>query len=300
MAPQPYILVVEDNEGDARLVQTIFQDVGEQATVDVRWVQTVSGALDVLDHEPGCTAVLLDLGLPDAQGLEGLAEIRAHAVDVPIVVLSGDDSDTRGLEAVIAGAQDYLVKGSFDAGLLKRALQYAAHRKRAELALVERALHDELTGLPKRSLLLDRLAVAIKRCAREGSVGALLFLDLDQFKHVNDSLGHAVGDAVLKTMSQRLTSAVRGCDTVARIGGDEFVVLLMPLAGMQDALSIAEKLLGALAKPMLANQQQLALSASIGVARFQDETESAEQLMARADLAMYRAKAAGKGRVRAL
>ena len=300
MATQHYILLVEDDPGDARLAQIFLEEVTDEAKPEVRWVQTAAAALDMLDTLPGCAGVLLDLGLPDTQGLQGLADIKAHAANVPIIVLSGDDNESLGLSAVIAGAQDYLVKGKFDGPLLKRAFQYASQRMRVEVALVERALHDELTGLPTRGLLQDRLTLAMKRCGRDGSQGAVLFVDLDGFKQINDRLGHAGGDAVLKAVSQRLTEAVRSSDTVARMGGDEFVVVLSPVAGTEDAIAVAHKLLVALREPLRIDRHDLTLSASIGVARFHGEVESAEHLIQRADAAMYVAKKAGRSTVSAL
>ena len=265
---QEYILLVEDNPGDAALTRAYLGEKSNAAIPNVRWVQTVEAALRTLESEPGCIGMLLDLGLPDSQGLEGLSAIKAHAPNVPIVVLSGNNSDETGLAAVIAGAQDYLVKGSFDAGLLGRALRYAVHRKKVELALIERLLHDELTGLPKRRLLLDRLEVAMHRCARDGSTGALQFIDLDRFKQINDLHGHLAGDKVLRVVSQRLTSGVRGSDTVARLGGDEFAVLLPNEARLLDALAIGEKLLKAVSAPMDVNGTSLEVSASLNISRY--------------------------------
>ena len=126
--------MVEDNPGDAHFAQSIFDEQASDDFPRLRWVQSVTAALQMLDTEPDCAVVLLDLGLPDAEGLAGLAAIKALVADVPIVVLSGNDSSDLGLSAVVAGAQDYLVKGSFDGGLLTRALRYAAQRKRVEVA----------------------------------------------------------------------------------------------------------------------------------------------------------------------
>ena len=300
MAGQPYILLVEDNLGDARFAQSLFDELANNQLPGLRWVQSVKDALQLLDTESGCVIVLLDLGLPDSHGLEGLAAIKARVADVPIVVLSGNDSDELGLSAVVAGAQDYLVKGSFDGGLLTRAIQYAAQRKRVEVALIARSLHDELTGLPRRALLSDRLDGALKRCARDKTRGAILFVDLDHFKQINDTHGHAVGDAVLRAVSAQLVSAVRGSDTVARLGGDEFVVLLPNIADALDALSVGEKLLAAITELTVVQEQTIVVSASIGVVCFSDESESADALLRRADAAMYAVKKNGRGGVGSL
>lgn len=300
MQQLPYVLLVEDNPGDARLTQALLEDGNESTPPRLRWVQSVEAAVQALETERGCAAVLLDLGLPDSQGMATLQAIRPYAQSCPIVVLTGDDSEAVGLSAVVDGAQDFLVKGSFDGGLLRRSLSFAAHRKRAEHALLQRALHDELTGLPKRELLLDRLKEALKRAERGNTEGALLFIDLDRFKQINDTHGHAAGDAVLVEVSRRLSAALRGSDTAARMGGDEFVVLLPTVAAPQDALAVGRKLLERLARPLLHNGNELPISASIGVAAFRGAEETAQALMARADAAMYAAKEAGRGAVRLL
>lgn len=296
MPASTYILLVEDNPGDARLTLDLLEERASQEG-SWHWVQTVEDAVQVLENGPGCEAVLLDLGLPDSQGLATLQAIRHYASDCPIVVLTGDDDETVGLTAVVDGAQDFLVKGSFDAGLLRRCLGFAVHRKRAERALLDRALHDELTGLPRRDLLLDRLQEAIKRAQRGRSEGALLFIDLDHFKQTNDRHGHAAGDAVLCAVAKRLRSTLRASDTAARMGGDEFVVLLPALHAAEDSLVVGHKLMAALTQPLAFGGQSLSIGASIGVAGFHDATQSAQELLSRADAAMYEAKAAGRGTV---
>lgn len=298
--PSAYILLVEDNPGDAKLTQALLDEAYGADPVNLpalRWVQSAEAAVAMLTEDPHCQAVLLDLGLPDNQGLEALhAMSRAHG-QLPIIVLTGNDSVPMGLDAITSGAQDFLVKGSFDAAMLKRSISFAAQRKRAEVALVERSLQDELTGLPRRMVLLDRLERAVHRAAREGTPGAVLFIDLDGFKQVNDRLGHTAGDAVLRTVATRLQRQVRGSDTVARLGGDEFVVLLPTITDAQDAVAVGHKLLSVIREPMAYEGTSIEVSASIGVACIETPGESAEQLMKRADAAMYAAKAAGKGRV---
>lgn len=293
---EPYILLVEDNPGDAGLVQAMFDDAPPGSLPELRWEQSVRAAAACLSHHPGCTAVLLDLALPDSQGLEAVAQLRDLAGEVPLVVLSGNDDEEVGLAAVVAGAQDYLVKGSFDASLLRRALQYASHRKQVEKELLKRAMHDHLTGLPTRALLLDRLRMALNSAARNGNGGALLFIDLDRFKQVNDEHGHAAGDAVLLAAAQRMQAAVRGSDTVSRVGGDEFIVLLTA-AGEDEggqAAAVAQKIRDTLCQPVSSHGQELVVGASIGVVEFKPGAESAEALIAKADAAMYEAKRAGR------
>jgi len=293
MADWPYVLLVEDNPGDARLVRAMFEDAPGGTLLELRWEQTAGAAGARLSRDPGCTAVLLDLGLPDCDGLEALALLRTQTEQLPVIVLSGNQDEEVGLCAVANGAQDYLVKGRFDARLLRRALQYATHRKRVELQLIQRAMHDHLTGLPTRALLLDRLRMALNATDRSGSRGALLFIDLDRFKQVNDEYGHATGDAVLLAAAQRMLDAVRASDTVSRVGGDEFVVLLPVVALDDGAQVVAQKLLLALSAPVPVNGGVLQISASVGVVEFSNGEASAEQLIAYADEAMYAAKRSG-------
>jgi diguanylate cyclase (GGDEF)-like protein len=156
------------------------------------------------------------------------------------------------------------------------------------------AQHDSLTDLPNRILLNDRLTQAISLAYRHRQKLALLFLDLDRFKHINDSLGHAVGDRLLQSVAQRLSACVRSSDTVSRQGGDEFVVLLSEMTHAQDANVIADKIHLALGTPYLIDQHELHLTASIGIVTYPDDGTETETLMKCADIAMYHAKEAGR------
>jgi diguanylate cyclase (GGDEF)-like protein len=296
--PSPgYLLLVEDNPGDARLTQALLADLSPSDLPPLRWVQRVGAALAMLRVDPHCQAVLLDLGLPDSQGLQTLQDVTRIDGKLPIIVLTGGESATMGMDAVAFGAQDFLVKGSFDAAMLQRSIAFAKHRKGREVELLERSLHDELTGLPRRTLLLDRLQAAMQHSTRTGSPGALLFVDLDRFKQVNDDHGHVAGDVVLQVVAQRLAAAVRRCDTVARLGGDEFVVLLSSATSGPDAIAVGDKLLQAILEPVAFEGNALQVSASIGVVCFAGESPGAERVMRQADAAMYAAKTSGKSQV---
>ena len=172
-------------------------------------------------------------------------------------------------------------------------LNDVTYRKDAEERLNHLANHDPLTGLPNRNLLHDRLAHAIAR-RREG-MAAVLFLDLDRFKLINDSYGHDVGDELLKAVAARLSACLRGEDTVARLGGDEFVVLLEDLPGIDAAASIAGKIAARLAEPLSVGGRELPLAASIGIALYPRDGRVPQDLLKNADTAMYRAKEAGRG-----
>lgn len=169
-------------------------------------------------------------------------------------------------------------------------------RKALERRLTSQATHDSLTGLPNRLLLIDRLTHALSRAQRTGRSLGVLFIDLDRFKVVNDSLGHTAGDALLFAVASRLRAAVRTGDTVARFGGDEFVVLAENLSDDADAIRVAEQVTAALTEPIRVGNQDLHVSASIGIAVGRPDRDTAEGLVRDADVAMYRAKSGGRNR----
>jgi diguanylate cyclase (GGDEF)-like protein/PAS domain S-box-containing protein len=168
-------------------------------------------------------------------------------------------------------------------------------RKRAERHMLHLAQHDPLTNLPNRLLFHDRVGQAMARCVRHGGRLAVMLLDLDKFKEINDALGHRVGDQALKEVARRLSAALRGTDTVARIGGDEFALILPDLHDPRAAALIAQKLIATLDQPFELEDRSPQLRASIGIAIFPEDGTSAEQLLQNADLAMYVAKAEGGG-----
>ena len=167
-------------------------------------------------------------------------------------------------------------------------------RQRLADQLAQLAYHDGLTGLPNRLRLEDHLQQAITRASRRHEALALLFIDLDRFKPINDSHGHAVGDQVLCEVARRLRAALRSADMVARLGGDEFVVLLSTLANDQDGLLVADKLMMALAEPMHIGALVLQVGASMGMARYPEAGNTAGELLRSADAAMYQVKQAGR------
>jgi diguanylate cyclase (GGDEF)-like protein/PAS domain S-box-containing protein len=170
-------------------------------------------------------------------------------------------------------------------------------RKLAEQQMHRQAYFDTLTGLPNRALLFDRLRQALARARREGLTCALMFLDLDKFKHINDTLGHEMGDAVLMEAARRLRASLRESDTVARLGGDEFVVLLPTVNAAEDAGLVAEKIRASIAHPFELSGHSLHLSASIGIAVYPADGGSEKELVTCADAAMYAAKQGGGNRV---
>jgi diguanylate cyclase (GGDEF)-like protein/PAS domain S-box-containing protein len=417
------LLLVEDNPGDARLLREMLDEAGAHKT-EMTQAESMREAEKHLSRS-AFDIVLLDLGLPDAQGLEAVRRARAVAPRVPLVVLTGLDDESVAALALKEGAQDYLIKGQIETRGLLRALRYAIERKTMEEALFvvkeraqvtlncigdavvctdlsgnitflnlvaekmtgwpwEEALgqpmaevfriqdalthettpnpmdaavgqnrtvhlpsncilirrdgfempiedsvapihdregkatgavivfrdvsaaramanqmthsaqHDFLTGLPNRMLLNDRVNQAIALAPRHSKRVAVLFLDLDGFKHINDSLGHPIGDKLLQSIAKRLVGCVRSTDTVSRQGGDEFVVLLSEMEQQEDAAISAIRILGAVAGAHSIDQHDLHLTASIGVSVYPDDGKDAETLIKNADTAMYQAKENGR------
>lgn len=218
-------------------------------------------------------------------------------------VISGIDVLVGGIEKPVGVLGAYADKprnfSTDDVAFLQgvaNILSAAAERQRANEQLRHMALHDPLTGLPNRLLLTDRLNVALSYAQRHDQQVALLFLDLDWFKHVNDVFGHALGDQLLQEVATRLSSCVRAEDTASRQGGDEFIVALTGIKKKQDAALIADKLLAVISSPFLLEETEIILGISIGIACFPINGEDAETLMRNADAAMYVAKDLGRNR----
>jgi diguanylate cyclase (GGDEF)-like protein/PAS domain S-box-containing protein len=417
------LLLIEDNPGDARLLREMFNEQGLHNT-ELIHVECMSDAENHLSAAV-VDIILLDLGLPDVQGLGAVRRAHAAAPRVPLVVLTGLDDESMAAQALQEGAQDYLLKGQIDTRGLLRALRYAIERKimeealfvekeRAEVTLnciadavactdssgnitflnlvaekmtgwtlaeaagrpateifvvldatsreivpnpmeltigqnrplglpancilirrdgfeipiedsvatihdrggqatgavivfrdvsVARAMamqiahsaeHDFLTGLPNRMLLNDRIGHAIALASRHGKKVALLFMDLDGFKHINDSLGHPIGDKLLQSIAGRLRDCVRFSDTVSRQGGDEFIVLLSEVEKSQEASLTAIRMLEAVAEAHSIDDDDLHVTTSIGVSVYPDDGLDAETLIKNADTAMYQAKEKGR------
>lgn len=202
-----------------------------------------------------------------------------------------------GITLVILAAT--LVISALDAYFAAHAERLASSLRAANEQLRTIALHDALTGLPNRTLLEDRLEQALSRAQRTGHAFALMFVDLDKFKSVNDTYGHRVGDELLQTIARRLSGCVRKSDTVARTGGDEFVVLLAEIAAREDAARIGAKLLEELSKPVILGGREIGISCSIGISLYPEDGRDGVSLLGNADLAMYHAKrTTGRDKVR--
>jgi diguanylate cyclase (GGDEF)-like protein len=291
MSDSHTVLLIEDNAGDARLIDLMLAEDPE-TPYRLNRVDRLSRALEFLSSEkPGL--VLLDLSLPDSHGLETFRKIYAHSPAIPIIVLTGNDDQALALAAVKTGAQDYLVKGKLDRDLLVRAMQYSIERKHYQEQLEHQANYDGLTGLPNRNLLLDRLRQAVFAQRQVRSI-AVVFIDLDHFKFINDSLGHNAGDRLLQQMAERLRSVVRDGDTVSRLGGDEFILILNDQQNEEVMFRAMQRIISKVSEPVSIDGRELVVTCSAGVSLHPQDGPDIETLIKNADAAMYRAKEHGR------
>src|SRR6476646_5038883 len=289
------VLLIEDNPGDARLIREMTAEE-PGAPFEVECAERLAQGLERLSAG-GIGLVLLDLSLPDSMGLETFAKVYAHSPAVPISVLTGNDDNNLALAAVKRGAQDYLVKGRLDRELLLRSMQYAIERKRYQLQLEHQANYDALTGLPNRTLLNDRLRQSVYGQRLRRAV-AVVVIDLDHFKFVNNSLGHATGDRLLKAMAERLRGMLRDGDTVARLGGDEFVLILNDQSSEEVIYRAMQRIADELARPLEIDGKELVVTCSAGISLYPQDGPDVETLLKNADAAMYRAKERGRNNFR--
>ena len=293
-APARVLLVGVDTRTATMMVE-MLRDGWPDGLLITHAPHVTDAVHELADHLD--SVVLLHLLDADA----GLTELRALVTAAPeaaIVVISEGEEATTGVAAVTAGAQDHLLRAELHPAMLHRAVRYALERKRAEVRLTRQALQDPLTGLPNRVLFLDRMSVALDRSRRTGLAPAVMFLDVDSFKAVNDTLGHAGGDRLLRALAARFGSLLRPMDTVARLGGDEFTFLFEGLSGNEEAVVIAQRIAEAAAEPIAlgAGDGVTSVAVSIGVAMLDDPQVVMDDALADADAAMYRAKSLGGGR----
>src|ERR1700730_1375943 len=292
------VLLVEDSAGDARLLREMFSKEMPGSFV-LTHVERMSDALRHL-AKGGLDIVLLHMRSPDGHGRDTVRRAQAAAPGVPLIVLTGLDDEAAADQAMKEGAQDYLIKGQIENRALPRALRHAIERHRIQTDAARMSLqskhsahHDFLTDLPNRIVLNDRLTQANASANRHRHLLAVLFLDLDRFKHINDSLGHATGDKLLKAVGTRLLAVVRKSDTVSRRGGDELVIVLSLIDRSTAGTLIAKKMIAAIVAPYSIDQRDLHVSASIGISIYPSDGAEAEALIQNADNAMYHAKEAG-------
>jgi Amt family ammonium transporter len=288
--------LIEDDPRTALLISELLRSSWATGLVFVHAERLSDAAQELLDR--GASVVVLDTSSASSpeDPLLNVDQVRTAAPDVPIIVLSDHIDEEIGVRAIRAGAQDYLFKSDLTAARLSRSVRFAIERKRSEVQLAHRALHDPLTGLPNRALFLDRLGVALDRSRRTNGAVAVLFLDVDNFKQVNDSLGHAAGDQLLAVLADRLRAMLRPMDTVARFGGDEFTLLFEDLDGEREVVLVAERISRAARVPIRLEDNEVTITVSIGIAMVDDPSVPPDTVIREADAAMYRAKERGRSR----
>ncbi len=410
------VLTIEDNIDDAALVRIMLNKVQDTVFTVVNAEELAEG-LQLL-REQAFDVVLLDLGLPDSNGIDAVRDVRKECPDVPLIVLTGLDDEEVALKMLQMDVQDYLTKGQIDGNILVRSIRYARERKRVIMALqasesrfrslsesgiigiayftidgeiidandtflsmigvgreeldrnrirwdrllptewlprmlkvvqeftvtgrippyeieylcrdgsrrwglfgaakivgkadgiafivdiTERkkleedirslANHDSLTGLPNRRLFMELIRYGFEEANRNRKKMGVLFLDLDRFKGVNDALGHEAGDELLKTVADRLKAAVRKTDAVARIGGDEFSILLSDIENPEDISEIVRKILAAFRETCVIAGKEFHITTSIGISIYPDDSDDISKLFRYADIALYHAKDRGR------
>lgn len=288
------LLVEADPSGADTLRQRLEQAGGLDAvSLEVEQATTLDTAVERLARG-SVDVVLLDLFLPDSEGLTTFERASAFAPDVPFIILTDVVDDELAVSTVQGGAQDYLVRSEVRPAVLGRAILYAIERHRLMSALRSLSLIDDLTGLYNRRGFTELGEQYLKLAWRSGRAITLVYLDVDRFKSINDTLGHLVGDKALKRVAEILRATFRRSDIVARLGGDEFAVLALETTG-EPAEWLAQRLREGVSMHNVSTNEPFRLEASVGVARsFGDPKVDLDDLLAQADAAMYREKRAKK------
>ncbi|WP_347986637.1 EAL domain-containing protein [Methylomonas sp. AM2-LC] len=309
MNDQPHIIVIDDDSMIRLMVVAALKAVGLNAS------EAGSGEEGLqLFVEKGAHAILLDVMMPD--GMDGFATCIAFrqlpdTLNIPVLMMTGLDDIESINRAYDAGATDFITK-PINLSLLGHRVRYMLRAAKTTNNLVEseRRLHrmayfDSLTQLPNREFFKEHLKCMVALAERKSLKLAVLFLDLDGFKRINDTLGHQLGDLVLQKTSDELRNSIRACDAlirsgttregdaIARLGGDEFTVLLAGVQSNADAAIVAERILSNLSKPLIFGEHELYSTTSIGIAIYPHDGKNSEELLKNADLAMYYAKREG-------
>lgn len=315
------ILIVDDERFFCNLLQNILQD-----EYDTVIATSGSEAIDALDKYP-IDLILLDIIMPDIDGYEVCKQIKITELyyKIPIIFLTVKSETEDEVKGFDMGAVDYITKPispsivrarvSTQLALSKANKKLQQHTYELEKLVAQRTVeltreitekqkvyeklhylanYDPLTQLPNRNLFNERLAYAYKLAKRNQASFSLLLIDLDRFKHVNDSLGHHIGDLLLEQVGIRLSECLRGVDTVARLGGDEFTVTLTELHKKEDAAIVADKIIEILAQPFEIHNQIIRIGSSIGITSYPDDGEDLDSMLKNADMAMYEVKNKGK------
>jgi len=294
------LLIVDDDIVDRELVRRTLKR--SNISCNITEVEAVDEALEKLKNSE-FDAILLDYNLPQRNGIELLLELKGsiNRRSVAVIMISRSENDELALNCINAGAQDFLVKSEINAFRLQRAIVNAKARSDLEKRLFqsyqqtkEIAEHDSLTGLANRYYFDESLNKDIKSNQRDKTTLALLLIDLDHFKFVNDNYGHDVGDQLLVEVVKRISTCLRGNELFARLGGDEFAITLTRLVSINSASIVAQRILKALSAPFKIGQHSIQSGASIGISISPSDDANAKDLFKYADIAMYRAKNMGR------
>lgn len=290
--PKTHVLLIESDESDA-LAFCARLEARHPAEFTTTVASDAAAAQSSIERH---TFDVIVFALPRAnmEGLEAVSRLQGEAPHLGIVVIAPTSDAKFAVQAIQAGARECLVKSQLDALDIGRALRLTIERKRTEWRLANIAYHDPLTGLPNRSLFRQRVAQAAAFAKRSRGAFAVLVLDMDRFKFINDSLGHDSGDVFLQETAHRLQAAMRETDTVARLGGDEFAVLATPLAEPVDIEPLAERILAELRRPIDVGGTCIYPTASIGAALFPTSGTTSDGLLSAADAALYVVKENGR------
>ena len=290
------ILIVDDQALNVRLLEEILRQTGYRRLTSTMDPRTVCE----LHRAHNYDLILLDLQMPAMNGfqvMDGLKEIETNGY-APILVITAQPGQKQ--RALASGAKDFVAK-PFDLTELRTRIynmlevRLLYKRLADQNAVLESlALHDMLTGLPNRRLLMDRLSLSMAHARRNHCTMAVMFLDLDGFKQINDTLGHDGGDTLLRLVAERLVATVRQEDTVARLGGDEFVIALHEAIDGDQVAKLVSKVIAAVSQPYRIQATDVQMTVSIGVSVYPMHGQDVQTLMKSADLALYQAKKAGK------
>lgn len=283
------ILIVEDDEPTRLLIRAALESDG------YAFLEAKDGheAVETFEREKP-DLVLIDVAMPTMDGVEACKQIKAlpDGIETPVLIVTGLDDNDSVERAFDAGATDYLTKPLHWAVTKNRVRRILATAQ-SERELRRLAYHDALTGLPNRLLFLDRAGIAIARAERSARLLAVLMIDVDGFKGINDNYGHDAGDRVLRVLADRIAGCLRKNDTVSRMGGDEFLILMEDIAALADVNVIATKILAGIREKVDMEDTSLTLTASMGIAFYPKDGTDITTLIRLADAAMYRAKRSG-------
>ena len=281
------LLLIDDEQVEYLLIGSLLSEVFHTG-YEITWLRKLEQALpEILSGN--YDVILLDYQWHKGSAKDLIMAARNMGAKVPILVMTDEMEADVDREALSVGAADYLIKGKIDAQLLERTMRYAIERKANEIKLSELAHYDSLTGVSNRILFRDRLDHAVDLAKRGDRPFTLMYLDLDGFKPVNDCYGHDVGDMLIRETAKRLQACVRLSDTVARVGGDEFTLLLDDMHSTTDMAHLAEKVIESISAPFALAGMDITVGCSVGIAPYRKGTDG-ESLQRQADMAMYRAK----------